>query len=69
MICKCLEKNPDNRYPDAYVLQLRLQEIPRRSRWPRVWHYEFPDVDGTDETLAADGKHADPEAAGVAMRD
>ena len=28
VVCKCLEKNPDNRYPDAYVLQLRLQETP-----------------------------------------
>lgn len=70
VICKCLEKNPDNRYPDAYVLQLRLQEIPKKVEMAQgSGTYEFPDVDGTDETLAADGKHADPEAAGVAMRD
>jgi predicted Ser/Thr protein kinase len=70
VICKCLEKNPDNRYPDAYVLQLRLLEIPKKVEMAQgSGTYEFPEGDGTDETLAADGKHSDPDAAGVAMRD
>lgn len=30
VVCKCLSKNPDQRYPDAYVLSLRLAEIPRK---------------------------------------
>jgi serine/threonine-protein kinase len=30
VVCKCLAKKPEDRYPDAYVLGLRLQEIPRK---------------------------------------
>jgi hypothetical protein len=30
VVCKCLAKNPEQRYPDAYVLSLRLAEIPRK---------------------------------------
>ncbi len=72
VVCKCLEKNPDNRYPDAYVLQLRLLEIPKKvelTQNSESGTFEFENVDGNDETLAADGKHSDPEAAGVAMRE
>lgn len=70
VVCKCLEKNPDNRYPDAYVLQLRLQEIPRKVELTKNSEtFEFEHIDGNDETLAADGKGADPEAAGIAMRE
>lgn len=70
VVCKCLEKNPDNRYPDSYVLQLRLQEIPRKVEMAHgSGTFEFDSVDGNDETLAADGRQADPDAAGVAMRD
>ena len=70
VICKCLEKNPDNRYPDAYVLQLRLQEIPKKVELTQQsGTFEFENVDGNDETLAANGQNADPEAAGVAMRE
>ncbi len=72
VVCKCLEKNPDNRYPDAYVLQLRLQEIPKKvelTQNSESGTFEFENIDGNDETLAADGKHNDPEAAGVAMRE
>ncbi len=70
VVCKCLEKNPDNRYPDAYVLQLRLQEIPKKVELTRnSGTFEFEHIDGNDETLAADGVSSDPEAAGVAMRE
>ncbi len=72
VVCKCLEKNPDNRYPDAYVLQLRLLEIPKKVELTQnsdSGTFEFENIDGHDETLAADGKHSDPEAAGVAMRE
>ncbi|MDP7275190.1 MAG: protein kinase [Planctomycetaceae bacterium] len=30
VVCRLLEKDPEDRYPDAYVLSLRLQEIPRK---------------------------------------
>ncbi|MFO1007069.1 MAG: serine/threonine-protein kinase [Planctomycetaceae bacterium] len=70
VVCKCLEKNPDNRYPDAYVLQLRLQEIPRKVELTQnSGTFEFEHIDGNEVTLAADGKSSDPEAAGVAMRE
>lgn len=70
VVCKCLEKNPDNRYPDAYVLQLRLQEIPRKVELTQgSGTFEFEHIDGNEVTLAADGKNSDPEAAGVAMRE
>jgi len=70
VVCKCLEKNPDNRYPDAYVLQLRLQEIPKKVELTQnSGTFEFEQVGGHDETLAADGRGSDPEAAGVAMRE
>ena len=70
VICKCLEKNPDNRYPDAYVLQLRLQEIPKKVEMTQnSGTFEFEQIGGNDETLAADGRGSDPEAAGVAMRE
>ncbi len=30
IVCNCLQKKPEDRYPDAYVLQLRLQEVPKK---------------------------------------
>lgn len=30
IVCKCLEKKPEDRYPDAYVLSLRLAEVPKK---------------------------------------
>lgn len=33
IVCKLLEKDPDNRYPDAYVLSLRLAEVQKRYAW------------------------------------
>ena len=30
VICTCLSKKPEDRYPDAYVLQRRLEEIPKK---------------------------------------
>jgi serine/threonine-protein kinase len=30
VVCQLLEKDPDKRFPDAYVLSLRLKEIPRK---------------------------------------
>jgi serine/threonine protein kinase len=33
IVCKLLEKDPDKRYPDAYVLSLRLVEVQKRYAW------------------------------------
>jgi len=30
IVCQCLSKKPEDRYPDAYVLNLRLAEIPKK---------------------------------------
>ncbi|MFO1092689.1 MAG: protein kinase [Planctomycetaceae bacterium] len=30
IVCQCLEKKPEDRIPDAYVLSLRLAEVPRK---------------------------------------
>ncbi len=30
VICQCLEKDPEKRFPDAFVLSLRLKEIPSK---------------------------------------
>ncbi|TXT23747.1 MAG: serine/threonine protein kinase bacterial [Planctomycetota bacterium] len=36
VVCKLLEKDPDNRYPDSYVLSLRLAEVQKRYAWQNV---------------------------------
>jgi serine/threonine-protein kinase len=33
IVCKLLEKEPDKRFPDAYVLSLRLAEVQKRFAW------------------------------------
>jgi serine/threonine-protein kinase len=33
IVCKLLEKDPDKRFPDAYVLSLRLAEVQKRFAW------------------------------------
>ncbi|MCA9000228.1 MAG: serine/threonine protein kinase [Planctomycetaceae bacterium] len=30
IVCQCLAKKPEDRYPDPYVLMLRLQEVPQK---------------------------------------
>jgi serine/threonine-protein kinase len=73
VVCTCLEKRPEDRYPDAYVLQLRLGEIPKKVELS-VGGSPVLEGDGaspTDETSAAE---AHPSArsidgAGTLMRD
>ena len=72
IVCTCLEKKPEDRYPDAYVLSLRLQEVPKKvdlasgnvTRADEV-------VDATDETVAAGTEELDvpQEFGGTLMRD
>lgn len=33
IVCKLLEKDPDKRFPDSYVLSLRLAEVQKRFAW------------------------------------
>jgi len=78
IVCNCLQKKPEDRYPDAYVLQLRLQEVPKKLELAqgdsKTSHSGTGsgtfDLDGAgvdDETQAAD---VDPAAVGgTLMRD
>jgi serine/threonine-protein kinase len=50
VVRKCLEKKPEDRYPDAYVLMLRLEEIPRKIDFKAAAEEE---ADPDSETLAA----------------
>ncbi len=72
IVCTCLEKRPEDRYPDAYVLQLRLAEVPKKVELsggsPVI---EFDGSSPTDETAAANIS-ASPrsiEGGGTLMRD
>lgn len=49
VVCKCLSKKPEDRYPDAYVLKLRLEEIPRKVA---LQQSDDSEAGGTEETIA-----------------
>ena len=54
IVCKLLEKDPDNRYPDSYVLSLRLAEVQKRYAWQNSQK--------SAEAAAASGSVAPPTA-------
>ncbi|MBX3440605.1 MAG: serine/threonine protein kinase, partial [Planctomycetaceae bacterium] len=71
VVCKCLEKKPENRYPDAYVLSLRLQEIPKKvdlaaSSGTATFDASAPP---DAETQAADADPGAGDVGGTLMRD
>ncbi len=71
VVCKCLEKKPESRYPDAYVLSLRLKEIPKKvalasSNATATFEASAPP---DAETLAADAAPGQGEVGGTLMRD
>lgn len=51
IVCTCLAKRPEDRYPDAYVLSLRLQEVPKKVDLSSQQDASRDSL-GTDETLA-----------------
>ena len=51
VVCRLLSKDPDGRYPDAYVLGLRLQEIPRKKALSEG-EATVADLDATNATDA-----------------
>jgi serine/threonine-protein kinase len=71
VVCKCLEKKPDSRYPDAYVLSLRLQEIPKKVELASSQNTAAFDADAPPdaETIAADASPHSREVGGTLMRD
>lgn len=53
IICKCLSKKTEDRYPDAYVVMLRLQEVPKKiDLQQNSGAGRFEGEDPTGETLA-----------------
>jgi serine/threonine-protein kinase len=79
IVCNCLQKKPEDRYPDAYVLQLRLQEIPKKIELAQGGTNAPPgssvsafDIDGAsanDETQGDVARAADGAIGGTLMRD
>jgi serine/threonine-protein kinase len=72
IVCKCLEKKPEDRYPDAYVLSLRLQEVPKKVDLAHgSGTFEFSEADATAETMSATsgGAPGEREVGGTLMRD
>ncbi len=63
-VCKCLSKKPEERYPDAYVLMLRLQEIPKKLDVRQGGELDAS-ADPNTETMAASS--AGPHAVGGAL--
>jgi serine/threonine-protein kinase len=71
IVCELLEKDPDKRPPDAYVLSRRLQEGLRRTDYRVLGDETYADDGGVDPgapTVAADYGGGGPGAATL-MRD
>jgi len=68
VVCKCLEKDPEKRFPDAYVLSRRLKEILKKVELSQQDVTSASGtLDGTAETIVAGD---DPNAiGGTLMRD
>jgi serine/threonine-protein kinase len=74
VVCQCLEKKPEDRYPDAYVLARRLEEIPKKVELAARDHtVEFEGASATAVTVATgegEGKgQGDPQVGATLMRD
>lgn len=71
VICKCLEKKPEDRYPDAYVLSRRLEEIPKKVDLASTSNTATFEIDAPPdaETIAADATPGEGEVGATLMRD
>lgn len=73
VICKCLSKKPEDRYPDAYVVGLRLQEIPQLVDYSQQQdeRYAAEGTGPTHETLASDAapRRREDDVGGTFVRD
>lgn len=72
IVCQCLEKRPEDRFPDAYVLSLRLAEVPRKVDLARGNEtFEFSESRAEEETQSAtsDPPAISPDVGGTLMRD
>ncbi len=70
IVCKCLSKKPEDRYPDAYVLSLRLAEVSKKIDMQQQAAAKS-ELEGTAETIvdAGDGIFSDDEVGGTLVRD
>jgi hypothetical protein len=70
IICKCLAKKPEDRYPDAYVLGLRLQEVPRKVDL-KEGRVIASGAAGPDDETMVDGRSEprEDEVGGTLVRD
>lgn len=69
IVCKCLAKKPEDRYPDAYVLMLRLQEVPRKVDMKEGTVSHGTGWSGDHETLAQTGSAQEQHIGGTFVRD
>lgn len=71
VVCQLLEKEPDKRYPDAYVLSLRLQEIPKKVELARIEQTLTldPEFRANATTIAASAQFQAAQDGGTLMRD
>lgn len=71
IVCKCLSKKIEDRYPDAYVLSLRLEEVPKKVDLQQQRAAERDSIGGTEETLAENLTEDDvaDEVGGTLVRD
>lgn len=72
IVCQCLAKKPEDRYADAYVLMLRLQEVPkkvdlRETDSPVPIDAKF-DAETLSATLPGDGA-ADDHVGGTLVKE
>ena len=70
IVCRLLEKDPDDRFPDAYVLSLRLKEVPKKIALSRGSLTEIDsDYDSEAETRAVGGGRTPEAGSATLMRD
>src|SRR5690606_22458212 len=74
IVCQCLSKKPEERYPDAYVLSLRLQEVPKKVDLKAEGAsetFDFDDSHASGETLAEQQERSglQGEIGGTIVRD
>lgn len=59
IVCKLLEKDPDKRFPDAYVLSLRLAEVQKRFAWQAASNAP-PSAAGTGSSVPNHAESTEP---------
>lgn len=72
IVCQCLEKKPDDRVPDAYVLSLRLAEVPRKVDYSKGTEtFEFDESQSEEDTQSSTVDRPVPavDVGGTLMRD